>query len=235
MGISINNGISTVTASGRKPPAEEGEPVAAQALITFASPPTEMVRATAEIVFTGQPTAGQSITVGLKVFTFHASENTGIKVQIDTVLGYAGTASNLRDHINADSDSRCTVGTIVTPGTLPLTAMHQGETGNSAVLSTNASNVSVTPFAGGTDANILYVGDLAFEYGSNIPADEDYAANTAAAINTDTETTYCTAVDNEDETITLTANTPGSAGNSITLSTTSSSAIVVTPFSGGSD
>jgi hypothetical protein len=63
---------------------------------------------------------------------------------------------------------------------------------------------------------------------------ETTVANTAAFINARTLETLCTAIDAGGGVVNLTANEPGTAGNSIALSTTSNR-IEVTPFSGGED
>lgn len=68
------------------------------------------------------------------------------------------------------------------------------------------------------------------QIGDDIP---DSCANLANKINTDTATTLCTAVPHS-STVTLTANTAGSAGNSITL-TTDGVRLTDANFSGGDD
>jgi len=121
------------------------------------------VEAEASIDFTGLPVALETLTLGDVTYTF-VGGLTLPPVPNEVVIGgsAAATASNLRDAIFADpGNSGITYGegtqanrhaaSELIGGVVWLFATAPGEGGNGTVLTEAATNVTLTPFAGGLD------------------------------------------------------------------------------------
>lgn len=102
---------------------------------------------TLDPAFTGGVDAG-TITVGNKVYTVVASGATGDEIN----AGASATdyAANIATQVNTDTaDTLCTA--IDSTGDLDFTANTAGVDGNSIALSTTDPNLTLVPFAGGSD------------------------------------------------------------------------------------
>lgn len=225
-------------------------PLSATAQIDYGSGdlPSAGASATGSIQWTVTPSPGDTLTVGSKTYTFVVAAPSSNEIVVAANFVTQGQA--ITDRINTDTAS--TLCTAVNNsdqglgnGLVLLTANAQSSSGNSIPLSVTITlgNLSVTPFTGGVDAATLTVGGKTYTFvsgtaGANqISVDNGFSGicdDTAAIINTDTATTLCTAISDSNEFVDLTANTPGTAGNSITLSTTSGT-IALTSFHGGTD
>lgn len=121
------------------------------------------VVAEGSILFTGLPSAGETLVLGDQTYTFR-STLTSPAVADEILIGVdaAGTASNVRDAIAADAANEGTTystGTSqnrhataeLSSATVTLTAAADGESGNLTTLGGTASNVTLTAFSGGKD------------------------------------------------------------------------------------
>lgn len=112
------------------------------------APSTFPAIATGSVVFaTGNPTNGQTVTIGTEVYTFVTSGS----APFDVVIGgtYLLTATAFAAAVNANSQL---VTAVDTSGTVALTAIASGPSGNYTVTSA-ATDVTATSLTGGALAN----------------------------------------------------------------------------------
>lgn len=114
-------------------------------IIATGSPPTQ---ATGTITFSGQPTAAQTITIGVTVYSARAAASLPTEFQIG--ISPIDTAANLVDSIN---NSHPSVSAILNGTDVDITAITAGVAGNAIALSETATNVTVSGalLTGGTD------------------------------------------------------------------------------------
>ena len=200
---------------------------------------TVIATATAAGTATDAGTIGETISLGSKVYTVVAA-SPGFD-EIAQGADATEYATNIANRVNADTaDTLCTVVDDLSGG-LAFTANTGGAAGNSITISTTDPNLTLDPaFTGGVDAGTISVGSKVYTVvasgatGDQINAGAtatDYADNIAAKVTTDTASTLCTAI-NTGADLDFTANSVGTAGNSITLSTTDPNLTLGT-FSGG--
>jgi len=107
---------------------------------------------TGQVLFTGIPTAAQTLTIGDEVYTFRAARAVPFEVTIG--IDATATGANLVTALGLDSD--LVTGVNVT-GTVTLTAQVPGTAGNAINLSETASNTTVSgPFmTGGVQTTVI--------------------------------------------------------------------------------
>lgn len=111
------------------------------------------VKAAGAIVFTGNPSNNETVTIGNVVFTAKTSGATGNQWNIG--VSAAANATALAAAINASSDlTGIVVATNTISGTVTLTAAVSGKQGNSIQLSEALSNATVTQFSGGSNGTL---------------------------------------------------------------------------------
>jgi hypothetical protein len=227
-------------------------PVAATGAIEISDVPAVVGTATGFVGMTldgeegGTIAPGATITIGGKTYTFVSGSSGVDEIQIGADNSVA--TSRLLTRINTDTAETLCIASFINLRQLLLTANTPGAAGNSIPISETSPDIFIQEFAGGRDAYTITVGGKTYTFtngddaGDNIDAAAfnsgvDVAAALMARINADTAETLCTGTINEEEAanrIDLTANTPGSAGNSITLSAVYDES-ALTAFSGGSD
>lgn len=226
--------LCTVIATGADLAFTANDPGAAGNSITFSTTDPNL---TLDGSFAGGVDAG-TISIGSKVYTIVAG-SPGFD-EIAQGADASEYATNIANRVNADtSDTLCTV--IDTTGDLDFTANTPGAAGNSITFSTTDPNLTLDgSFAGGADAGTISVGSKVYTVvasgatGDQINAGADateYADNIATKVTADTADTLCTAV-NTGTDLDFTANDVGTAGNSITLSTTDPN-LTLGSFGGG--
>lgn len=98
---------------------------------------------TGQINLTGQPSAGNTVTINGTTIEFVASGATGAQVNIGA--SSSATASNLLTYINANSASLLVSATITTPTSLVrLTSTGIGPANNSITLTRVGANISLS-------------------------------------------------------------------------------------------
>lgn len=104
--------------------------------------------ATGQVLFTGIPTAAQTLTIGSEVYTFRAAR----AVPFEVTIGVDATATGNNLVTALDLDSNLVTGSNVT-GMVTLTSQAPGVAGNSIALSETASNTAVSGafLTGGTE------------------------------------------------------------------------------------
>lgn len=109
---------------------------------------TPAVKAQGSLTFTGLPTADQTVTVGGQTYTFKASAVAPLEVSIGTTP--EETATNLATAITANSSSASPT---TNGAEVALEAISAGVSGNTIVLATSSSSVSVSgaTLTGGVD------------------------------------------------------------------------------------
>jgi phage tail sheath gpL-like len=110
------------------------------------------VKAAGAVVFTGLPTAAETVTIANVVFTARASGATGNEFNIGASA--TATATNLKNAINASSSLTGIVVATSSVGTVTLTAAVSGKNGNAIQLSEALTNATVTQFTGGTNGTL---------------------------------------------------------------------------------
>jgi hypothetical protein len=121
--------------------------------------------ASAKVVFTQNPTDGQTITIQGTVWTFKASGATGAQTNIGGTL--SDTLVALAAGLNASADANVVLMSYAAYPTSPqpggaselhLAVKAPGTAGNAYTLVTNVPGATVTGFAGGTGAATAIVG-----------------------------------------------------------------------------
>lgn len=156
--------------------------------IVCALPNDISVQAVGTFTFTGLPTAGQTVTIGSRVYTFRAVA----AYPGEVTIGANGdaTATNLIDAINGDDDAETPAHADVTAATggasiVDVTAIEYGAAGNSVATTDTASNASwgdVTLTSGSSDGTALHVSDPFIHEGQFLSIWYDRDAFTADAL-----------------------------------------------------
>lgn len=110
------------------------------------------VSATGAVVFTGNPSNNETVTIANVVFTAKTSSATGNQWNIG--VSATANATALAAAINASSDLTGIVSASASTGTVTLTAGVSGKVGNGLALSEALSNATVTAFAGGSNGTL---------------------------------------------------------------------------------
>jgi hypothetical protein len=154
-----------------------------------------------------------TVTAGSAGSNACASSTTGTFATSNSV---ATLATNLAAAINACTAATTGVTASSTLGGVILTASTAGSSGNSIALGNTLSNFnwSGSTLTGGTDGTTSGT-TFAYWSGAAVVSTAQLAANIATAINENTTLdTLVSATSNGGSTVTVTANTPGTAANS---------------------
>ena len=124
------------------------------------------VVASGTVVFTGLPTANDTITVNAVVYTFKASAATATEITIGADA--TGTASNAASKITLNDTA---VSAVPVAGTLTISAANTGEYGNAITLAESADNTTVSgaTLTGGID-KVVITGSGVDALGAALPA-----------------------------------------------------------------
>jgi hypothetical protein len=209
----------------------------ASGTVTLTGNPSYGVQATNTIVFAGQPSAADTITVNGTVITFVASSPGAFQVLIGGSA--AATQANLLTFLQNSADSNIALSTYNSlSSTITATARVYGTAGNSYTLAESATNITVggANFSGGVNPDTLTVNGTAFTFVPSSPSGNQIvvgatAAITATNINTVLNASVVSGVAEAEysvsgQVVTVTYKTVGTGGNSFTLAESSSSITV---------
>ena len=215
---------------------------AATATVTVAGTPAVLASASGTITVTDAPVAaGSTITVDTVVLTAVAGARTPGDDNFDGSLGTpALIAADIAAAINDGTlFGFGVVAATVDDNVITLEAMAPGAAGNNIALATSSPIVlfSAPTLTGGADPDTFSIGDttLSAVIGDRTPGGLDFsvgptsydtAASITAAINdVENHVSYVSAVTNADG-VYITASIPGSEGNGIYISTTSTALLL---------
>lgn len=110
------------------------------------------VQSIGKLTFTGAPTAGSTFIVGNVTFTAETSGASGNQFNIGSTVTI--TALNVRNAVNASTNTNSFITATSTAGTVTFTANTAGAIGNGIQLSTTTGNSTATAFTGGTNGTV---------------------------------------------------------------------------------
>ncbi len=202
--------------------------------ITLDTNPSYGVQAQGTITLSGQPSNGDTVTIKGTVVTFVSGTPSGNQVQIagsDTA-----TAAALQTFLQGSSDVNLAASTYNTIGLVTtITARAYGTAGNSYGLTKSGANIAVSgsgTLAGGVAADTLTVNGTALTFVHASPSGNQILVGpTAAATAANLQTFLAASADSNivqatyatvGTLISVTAASPGTAGDSFTLAKSSS-------------